>query len=152
MKTIHLTKGYETIVDDELFDYLNQWKWHYNSGYAERKAYREGKQHHIPMHRVVLGANQTVDHKNGDKLDNRKANLRTVTRSQNAMNMRKHRGKSVYKGVCKTPFGWRVQIWQDNRKVFDACARTERQAGMIYDLNAPVFFGEYARLNFTERR
>lgn len=149
MRTIRLTKGYETIVDDDLYAFLSQWKWHYNSGYAERKEYENGRQRHILMHRVVLGVNQTIDHKNGNKLDNRKENLRIVNHSQNAMNMRKHRGSSVYKGVSKTPFGWRVQIWQDNQKVFDVSARDEKHAAMIYDLNAPVFFGEYANLNFS---
>ena len=91
-----------------------------------------------------------VDHKNGDKLDNQEKNLRLSNHSTNAMNMRKHRGVSIYKGVCKNGGVWRAQIWKDNKRQFDATAPNERWAAMIYDLNAPALFGEYARLNFPE--
>ena len=41
MKLIPLSKGLFTQVDDDLFDYLNQWRWHASQGghkyYAERK-------------------------------------------------------------------------------------------------------------------
>lgn len=101
------------------------------------------------MHRVIFNTPEKtfVDHKNGNPLDNRKANLRLANHSTNAMNMRKHKGKSQYKGVCFDK-GWRVQIWKDNKKVFSASAPNERWAAMIYDLNAAALFGEYARLNF----
>ena len=56
----------------------------------------------------------------------------------------------MYKGVCKDGDSWRVQIWKDNKKVFTAITQNERWAGMIYDLNAPALFGEYARLNFSD--
>ena len=141
---ITLTKGCFALVDNDLFPYLNQWKWHYNDGYAERK--ENGK--HIRMHRIILKTDKFVDHINGDKLDNRKSNLRLTNHSTNAMNMRKHRGESVYKGVSKEGKPWRVQIWKDNKKVFSASAPNERWAAMIYDLNAPILFSEYARLNF----
>lgn len=113
MKLIRLTKNKFAKVDNEDFESLNQYKWHYNDGYAERK--ENGK--HIKMHRELLNAQTSlVDHINGDTLDNQRKNLRLATRSQNAMNMRKHTGKSVYKGVSKEKEYWRVQIWKDNKK------------------------------------
>jgi HNH endonuclease len=141
LKLIQLTKSFSALVDDDLFHFLSKWNWHYNSGYAERRV--NGK--HIRMHQVVQPG--SVDHVNGNTLDNRRLNLRPVTKSQNAMNMRKHRGAS-YKGVSKEKSGWRVQIWKDNKRVFSASAPTERQAAMIYDLNAQALFGKYARPNF----
>jgi hypothetical protein len=144
MKQIPLTKNQFALVDDDLFDYLSQWKWHCNGGYAERK--ENGK--HIRMHRVILKTKRIVDHRNGDALDNRRENLRPATKSSNAMNMRKHRGLSKYKGVSKEGNHWRVQICINNKRVFSESAPTERLAGMVYDLNAPIYFGEYARLNF----
>jgi HNH endonuclease len=146
MKTIQLTKGKSTLVDDDTFEYLNKWKWHYNSRYAERT--EDNK--HVRMHRLLIGAEtgEIVDHINGDPLDNRRSNLRLVTVSQNSMNMRKHTGKSVYKGVSKQGEFWRTQIWSDNERVFSTLTKNERWAGMIYDLNAPALFGEFARLNF----
>jgi hypothetical protein len=148
MQRIPLTQNKYAFVDDEDFYFLNQWKWHYSAGYAERKIYPNGKQTHIQMHRVILKTSSFVDHKNGDTLDNRKQNLRPATHSTNAMNMRKHRGNSVYKGVCKEKNSYRVQIWKDNKKVFSVMTLNERHAAMIYDLNATALFGEYARLNF----
>ena len=89
-----------------------------------------------------------VDHRNGDGCDNQEQNLRPSNHSTNAMNMRKHKGSSVYKGVVKSKNSWRVQIWKDNRKQFDASFPNERWAALAYDLNASAMFGEYARLNF----
>lgn len=142
--TIKLTKGFEAQVDDDLHDYLSQWKWHYNDGYADRK--ENGK--HIRMHRAVMNTNKMIDHKNGNSLDNRKENLRIANHSTNAMNMRKHKGKSVFKGVSKEGNKWRTQVFYNNQRVFSAYFKTERQAGLAYDLNAPILFGEFARLNF----
>lgn len=148
MKLIILTKGFSAKVDDDLYPYLSQWKWHYSNGHAERKEYREGKQFHVLMHQVVLGE-RFVDHINGDPLDNRRENLRPANHSTNGMNMRKHRGKSQYKGVTPVGDNWRVQVWKDNQKAYDACFPNERWAAMAYDLNALALFGEYSRLNFT---
>ena len=104
------------------------------------------------MHRVILNApkGEFVDHINGDPLDNRRENLRLCTKSTNAMNMRKHRGASQYKGVSKQKGHWRTQIWKDNKKIYSAMTSNERWAAMIYDLNAAALFGEYARLNFPD--
>jgi hypothetical protein len=151
MKLIPLTKGYSAKVDDWWFDELNMHKWHFSQGYARRHIYThengKRKQQHIFMHQAVAGR-KFVDHHNGDTLDYQEANLRPANHSTNAMNMRKHKGSSIYKGVVKTPWGWRTQIWKDNSKVYDASFPNERWAGMAYDLNAPALFGEYARLNF----
>lgn len=149
MKQISLTKGFGTIVDDDLYDYLNQWKWHYNDGYAERKEYKEGKQIHIRMHHIVFGKKIMLDHWNNNTLDNQRKNLRPTNHSLNAMNMRKHRGKSVYKGVTKDGKLWRTTIWKNNKCAFRISMPNERWAAMAYDLNATVLFGEYARLNFS---
>lgn len=140
---ISLTQNKYALVDDEDYEYLSQWNWYYNDGYACRK--KDGK--HFRMHQEIMGR-AWIDHINGDTLDNRKSNLRLANHSTNAMNMRKHKGKSVYKGVSKAKGQWRVQIWKDSEKVFSAMAKKERWAGMIYDLNAPALFGEFARPNF----
>ena len=77
MKEIKLTKGFVTIVDDDMCEQLNQFKWHYSNGYARCNITVNGKQQLLLMHRVV---NQTpegldTDHISSDKLDNRKENL-----------------------------------------------------------------------------
>lgn len=91
MRTISLTKGQVAIIDDEDYEKVakNKWSFHYN-GYAVR-----GKPQ-ISMHRFVLDAprGMEVDHINGNKLDNRKSNLRFATRKQNSFNIRHEDGIS----------------------------------------------------------
>jgi len=88
-KQIKLTKSAYTLVDDDMFDYLNQWKWCCNSnGYAVRDIGGRKNKKRILMHRLV---NKTpdglsTDHINRDKLDNRKSNLRSVNQSKNCFN------------------------------------------------------------------
>jgi hypothetical protein len=153
MKLIPLSQNKFAKVDDELYGFLNQWNWHFDGKYARRHTPRmDGKQGNELMHRVIAQADPGVfiDHKNGDTLDNQRENLRISNHSTNAMNMRKHRGASQYKGVCRAGNYWHVQIWKDNKRVFTALTKNERWAAMMYDLNAAALFGEYARLNFAD--
>ena len=83
-------------VDEEEFEKINSFKWYLSNGYA-----RSSKNE--IMHRYIMGANigdKSVDHINGNKLDNRKSNLRFVTSSQNSQNRPKKEGRSSkYIGV-----------------------------------------------------
>lgn len=93
---IELTKGKKVIVDEYDYNHLRKWKWQYGAnGYAVRDEYLgrvDGKYRHrtVLMHRIIMNAPQgmDVDHKNSDKLDNRRSNLRLATRSQNKANMK----------------------------------------------------------------
>ncbi|KKM14674.1 hypothetical protein LCGC14_1703720, partial [marine sediment metagenome] len=97
MKRIPLTQGKFAIVDDDIFDYLSQWKWYAqkdrNTFYALRNVVVKGKAKTIRMHRQILNSKkgQQTDHLNGNGLDNRRCNLRICTRSQQAMNTKKRR-------------------------------------------------------------
>lgn len=55
------------------------------------------------MHRVILDTDQFVDHINHNTLDNRKCNLRVVTKAQNMMN-------SNFKGVSRNGCKWYAHI------------------------------------------
>jgi len=106
MKKIKLTKNKFTIVDDEDFELLNQFKWFYNNlGYAVRSKKRKNsrKSDTIYMHRVI---NKTpfdffTDHINQNKLDNRKTNLLAVSGIENGRNRGKPKhNTSGFKGVA----------------------------------------------------
>lgn len=104
MKLIPLSKGKFAKVDDEDCDYLMQWKWFYNGGYAERLIYRRGKTNlHIRMQNQIMKPKKglLVDHIDLDSLNNQKSNLRVATYSQNRINCKKQSGtySSRYKGV-----------------------------------------------------
>ena len=81
-------------------DLILKYKWHLNSqGYASTRI--EGKQ--VMMHRLILGVVDQpeieVDHIHHNKLDNRRAMIRTCSRAENSRNRAKGRGYSNYKGV-----------------------------------------------------
>jgi hypothetical protein len=104
MKEIQLTKGKVALVDDEYYEWLNQWKWNYLlGGYAVRHTSRITSDHRIVyMHRVILNTPEGMytDHINHNKLDNRRCNLRICTKSQNSVNSKINKSnKSGYKGV-----------------------------------------------------
>ncbi len=98
-------------VDDELFDCLSSYKWNTVSGYAVRKTpdtKRPGKMLNIWMHKEVLGISGggIGDHINGDRLDNRRENLRCCTKAQNAYNKGYGRRVGVRKFVNGTWEAW----------------------------------------------
>lgn len=123
-KKIILTKGKYAIVDNEDFEYLNQWKWTLHSnGYAYRSLSGSRKNRKfIFMHRFILltPIGLDTDHINHNKLDNRKKNLRVATRRENNMNSKLHKtNTSGYRGVswCKELSKWRAQVSKFNRGI-----------------------------------
>ena len=109
MRQIRLSNGQMTKVDDEDFDYLNQWKWQCSKrGYAMRSIWvkkEDGNYRHttLYLHKVLLIAPRgyLVDHANRRPLDNRKSNLRLATREQNTQNAKIRIDNTTgYKGVC----------------------------------------------------
>jgi len=153
---IHTIKsGHQIILDDE-DKHLAERSWQLNSvGYARRTMYsRETKKLRTAlMHREIIGAKkgQVVDHKNGNKLDNRKANLRVCTQSQNQANRLKSASQSSkYKGVCLTknfrPARWEASLTVNGvryRKIF----MKETDAAKWYDQQAIKYFGKFALTN-----
>lgn len=132
MKLIPLTQGKSAVVDDSDFDWLSKYNWQLSSGgYA-----RTGVESHY-MHRVILGApkNREIDHINHDKLDNRRENLRFVTRSENNHNvgMRKD-NTSGYKGVnfFKSRNSWVARIQIEGKRFFLGSFKTREEAIMAY--------------------
>lgn len=153
VKQIPLTQGKVTLVDDEDFIALSQYKWCFGSGYAKRMTKVNGVEKMVTMHRQILSApaGAYVDHINGDKLDNRRANLRLTNSAGNSQNRDKQKGafSSGYKGVTffKRAGRWRAQIHVDNKNRHLGYFQYERDAALAYNAAARELFGEFARLN-----
>lgn len=81
---IELTQGKYAIVDESDYESISRFKWCFSHGYALRK--NNGKTQY--MHQLINNtpAGMVTDHINRDRLDNRRANLRSVTRSVNNSN------------------------------------------------------------------
>ena len=155
-KAILLTQGKYAIVDAGDYDWLNQWEWHVRYGYAVRTksivgCEGERRRVGIIMHRFIMNTpdGMYTDHINGDKLDNRRCNLRIVTTSQNMMNQKKTRGNSKYKGVYwnKNKKKWIAQIGVNHKKMHVGNFSSEIAAAAAYNEAAKKYFGEFAKCN-----
>ena len=152
MKTIQLTQGKETVVDDADFDYLNQHKWFcVYIGYAPKYpyAFRKVNGKAITMHRFLLAPEKgfVIDHVNGDGLDNRRSNLRVCTQRQNTYNRRPNRSsRSGIKGVSFSTANpskpWVAVIGKPRRYL--GSFRTKEEAGQTYAAAALEMYDQYA--------
>lgn len=131
MKYIKLTQGKQTEVDDDLYDWLNQWKWYYkkqpdgNGGYACRtlNARIGNRNKTLRMHNMILppSPGYLTDHEDTNKLNNQRSNLRYCNRAENTRNgPARVNNTSGHKGIYwhKRDKAWRVQLTVDYKKIF----------------------------------
>ena len=136
------------LVDREDFDRVNEYKWRIDARSYVRKGFG------IFLHRFIMGIiepKMVVDHVNGDKLDNRKANLRIVTNTQNAQNKKKQvNNTSGFKGVFfnKTTNKCVAQIRINGKCKYLGNFSTPEAAAHAYDEAARIYHGEFGRYNF----
>ena len=157
MKKIPLTQGQFTIVDDEDYEPLMKFKWcaykDRNTFYACRNVRIGSGQRKLQMHRHLLGVDDPtiqIDHRNGDGLDNQRANLRKCTNAQNQMNQRLSRANtSGYKGVTwyKPLNSWCARIQINKKLIHIGYYANINDAAIAYNERAKVLFGEFAFLN-----
>jgi hypothetical protein len=160
MKTIQLPHGKVTLVDDDDYEHLNRFRWHFGSGYAVKWLTTDkNKGRSIAMHNYIIDVppGLWVDHANGDRLDNRKENLRLATPQQNARNRSKTSRKksSVYRGVSwnktRTSYKkWNARINAGHGNINLGYFAEESEAAKAYDEAARRYFGEFAKVNFQE--
>ncbi|MBD0381217.1 HNH endonuclease [Paenibacillus sedimenti] len=155
MKELILGKGEITLVDDEDYEQLSQHRWNKSQyGYAYRLGDRsKGERWKVLMHREIMKApaGSMIDHINGNRLDNRKSNLRFATRAQNATNCSGRGGESGYKGVfinksSQLP-SYRALIRSNKKSIHIGCFNSKEAAAQAYNHAAVKYHGEFARLN-----
>lgn len=133
-------------IDEADYPLVSSLKWHVHiSGYACHSVNERKK---LFMHQLIMDA-KMIDHINGDKLDNRKQNLRICTHQQNMQNSRPRKGTSPYKGVSwhNTRKEWRAQIYHNGKKMHLGSFATDVEAARAYNKKARELFGEFAYIN-----
>lgn len=153
-RVILLTQGMQTVVDDEDYEVLSQYKWRARKGrndhtwYVVRTDYSNGK-HDIQMHRQIMNDPYGchVDHEDGNGLNNCRSNLRVATPSQNQCNRPHHKGS--YKGVSfdRGSGMWRARIMIERKMHFLGRFTTAEEAAAAYDDAAVELHGEFATTN-----
>ena len=164
-KQIPLSSGKFALVDDEDYGFLSHWRWYFNQcGYAVRQYRIPNCEQRvlIQMHRLINSTPDgfDTDHINGDRLDNRRENLRTCTRAQNLWNsfVRKKSGhfSSDFKGVGVQKlkgkngldrFVFYANITKEGVNTRLGNFYSEVDAAMAYNDAAKEMFGEFAQLN-----
>jgi len=142
---VTLTCGKKTKVDLDDLDYVINKGWQMSNGYAISTT-----KHIKAMHRLIFGVipeGMILDHKNRDRLDNRKSNLRICTYSQNAQN-KKVIGDT--KGVTFRDNKWNTSILVDGKFTYLGCFEDKETALRAYDSAAAFHFGEFACTNFKD--
>lgn len=157
MKEIQLTNGGVALVDDEDFEMINKYKWFAhkegNTFYAWRHIKKGMRQYGmVKMHRQILNPmdHEQVDHVNGNGLDNRRANIRVCSNSQNMMNQKiRSDNSSGFKGVSYHAQNkrWRATINLNGKQISAGCYATPKEAAIAYNRKAIELFGEFARPN-----
>ena len=139
------------IVDDLDECLVRQHRWYKdNHGYACTNS--NGK--NLRLHALLLPKKEDFvrDHINGNKLDNRRANLRYATPLENAQNASKRKDNtSGFKGVYwnKQYSKWKVQIRHEGKRKHLGRFEDVIAAAKAYDDAAKSFFGKFARVNFN---
>ena len=123
--------------------------------YAGGKLRKSDGADHTPfvfIHRVIAGLDKTdvrrVDHRNGNGLDNRRANLRIALHAENMRNTKLRRtNTSGRKGVSfiKATGHWRARVNLNGECVFYKVFTTKQEAESAYWTAAQRFHGEFAR-------
>lgn len=152
MTLTRIVQGREVLIDDDDLETFESNRWRImKSSTTEMEYCASGKG--VLLHRLVLGLTDGAvhaDHINRNGLDNRKANLRPCTPSQNQRNRALSKSnRSGYKGVYfdRSRGTWYARYKHNYRNVYLGRYSTALEAGLAYDYAVSNLFGEYARTN-----
>jgi len=152
---IPLTKGHVAIIDAADVPLVEAWNWYAlvvrDTVYAIRGKWTGGKQRTILLHRVIMAPpdDLQVDHRSGDGLDCRRANMRLATRAQNQHNQRTRRDNtSGFKGVSWDRGGqkWQAHIKIDGKQIYLGLFTSPESAHAAYSEASARLHGDYGRL------
>lgn len=151
MKEIPLSREKVAIVDDADYEELSRYRWTCTiHGYARRgrkisEGLGDGK---VYMHRQIARCleHEIVDHINGNRLDNRRENLRTCTSAENVLNAKVNKNNKLgVKGVSKSMGLFAARVFHKGEMKFFKRFKTVEEAKAAYDFHAKIHHGEFSR-------
>jgi hypothetical protein len=154
-----IVENKDVLIDDEDYEYLfncyDMKITDHGYVYCSPKKKWKGKMalfsmtiHKLLMNPDKRGRSIVVDHRDGNKLNNQKDNLRVCTHEQNMRNRKPQGGKSEYKGVYKHHNSglWSAQT-SNKGSVYKGLFSTEVAAANCYNYWSKIEYGEFALLN-----
>lgn len=142
---IPLTKGAYALIDTEDFDRVSQYGWCLSDGFKTQdyvRAFANIKGKIVKLHRFILGITDPciiIDHIDHNPLNNTKANLRIVTRSENQLN-RRVKGKGYAYDKCRGD--WVAYLDRKRKRTRLGRFKTEYEAAFAAELARKEYDGK----------
>ena len=151
--TQRLIKGRTVTVDAQDSHLLDEWTWYISSNGYVIAAVPGNNKKRVQLHNLIQPPPDGLenDHKDLNRCNNTRDNLRLGTHSQNQANRRKYQGcLSQYKGVSRVRATgkWISVIKENGRMRYLGTFTDEQEAARAYDREAVRLYGDFARLNF----
>jgi hypothetical protein len=165
VRGIPLTKGKIAIIDEEDYGRVSSYRWcarndYDGAFYAQRSMRINHKKNMMLMHRFImgleLGDGKIIDHINHNGVDNRRVNLRVVSRSINCINCKPRKNNTTgFRGVyrekrCSSK--WQVLIRIDGKYRHFGLFSDPVSAARHYDAVVSKYRGSIAILNFPRKK
>jgi hypothetical protein len=162
VREIPLTQGMVALVDDADFERVSAYRWiyhrpsHSRAGYAQTTVRLEkgrgGRSKNPRMHQLIYGPvppGMTIDHIDGDGLNNQRRNLRVASRAEQCWNRRpRSESKTGFKGVFPaSPGRWIARIRCQSGQWYLGTFSSPEEAARAYDAKARELYGDFAYLN-----
>lgn len=127
------------LIDAADAEWASQWTWGLTNNYVTRQVWggKNGESATFYLHRELFGLTTgdgtECDHRNRNRLDNRRCNLRVTDRAGNAQNLPSLGGTSRYRGVSlfKPTGRWHAQLTVGGKNMHLGYFRTEEEAAEV---------------------